>query len=111
MNCWNNASELHTENIYQTVDPIVQETIALGDMPKIDALICNFTNIDGLLEFSIYDNKGMAAYSARRDILKSKKTLPNGFKSPTARQSGQSLRGHRRGIRDLPSNARLRQMR
>jgi len=73
--------QLHAENIYQTVDPIVQETIALGDMPKIDALICNFTNIDGLLEYSIYDNKGMAAYSARHDILKTKKTLPVDLKA------------------------------
>ena len=73
--------QLHAENIYQTVDPIVRETIALGEMPKIEALICNFTNIDGLLEYSIYNNKGTATFSARRDILKSKKTLPADLKA------------------------------
>jgi hypothetical protein len=52
-----------------TIDPVVEETITLGEMPKLDALICIYTNIDGLLEYSIYDNKGVAAYSTSREIL------------------------------------------
>jgi len=68
------------ENIYQTIDPVVQETIALGEMPKLDVLISKYSNIDGLLEYSIYDSKGVAAYSTSRDILKSKKTLPADLK-------------------------------
>jgi methyl-accepting chemotaxis protein len=67
--------QLHAENIYHTIDPVVQETIAHGDMPKLEALIHSYTNIAGLLEYSIYDNKGVAAYSTSRDILKSKRTL------------------------------------
>ena len=70
----------HADNICQTIDPVVQETIALGEMPKLDTLISKYSNIDGLLEYSIYDNKGVAAYSTSRDILKSKKTLPADLK-------------------------------
>jgi methyl-accepting chemotaxis protein len=72
--------QLHAENICQTIDPVVEETIALGEMPKLDLLISNYNNIDGLLEYSVYDGKGVAAYSTSREILKSKKTLPANLK-------------------------------
>jgi len=68
--------QLHADNIHQTVDPVVQKTIALGDMPKIDILISTYSHIDGLLEYSIYDSKGVAAYSTSHEIVKSRKTLP-----------------------------------
>jgi methyl-accepting chemotaxis protein len=73
--------QLHAENICQTIDPVVQDTIRLGDMPKLDLLISNYSHIDGLLEYSIYNNKGVAAYSSRRDLVKSRKTLPTDIKN------------------------------
>jgi len=90
--------QLHAENIYQTVDPVVQETIALGEMPKIDMLIGTYSQIDGLLEYSIYDNKGVAAYSTSREIVKSRKTLPADLKNQVlsdpakfARRTGEAF--------------------
>jgi hypothetical protein len=68
--------QLHAENIYQTIDPVVQASIGLGEMSKLDALIENYRHIDGLLEYSIYDQKGAVVYSTSREILKSHKTLP-----------------------------------
>jgi len=73
--------QLHADNIYQTIDPVVQETIALGEMPKIDMFISTYSHIDGLLEYSIYDNKGVAAYSTSHEIVKSRKTLPADLKN------------------------------
>ena len=70
----------HADDIYQAIDPVVEETISLGEMSKLDALICIYTNIDGVLEYSIYDNKGVAACSTSRTILKSKKSLPADLK-------------------------------
>jgi len=67
--------QLHADNIARTIDPVVQATISLGEMPKLDLLISNYTHIDGLLEYSIYDHKGVAAYSTSRDIVKSRQAL------------------------------------
>jgi len=36
--------KIHAENIFQTADPIVRDTISVGEMDKLDALIKNFTN-------------------------------------------------------------------
>jgi hypothetical protein len=71
----------HADNIYRAVDPVVQSTILLGDMPKLDVLISNYSRIDGLLEYSIYDHKGVAAYSTRHEILKARKPLAAEVKS------------------------------
>jgi methyl-accepting chemotaxis protein len=73
--------QAHAENINQTIDPVVQETIALGEMSKLDVLIGSYSHIDGLLEFSIYDKKGVARYSTSQEILKSRKTLPDDVKT------------------------------
>ena len=73
--------QMHAENIYQATDPVVQEAIALGEMSKLDDVIANCSHIDGLLEYSIYDQKGVAAYSTSREILKSRKTLPADLKA------------------------------
>jgi methyl-accepting chemotaxis protein len=73
--------QIHAENIFQTADPIVQATIGLGEMPKLDVLIKTFTNIEGILEYSIYDHKGVAAYSSSHEVLKSRKTLPDDMKN------------------------------
>jgi methyl-accepting chemotaxis protein len=68
--------ELHVENLYQTVDPVVQSTIALGDMTKLETMITNFARIEGLLEYSLYDSQGRAAYSTSAEVLKTRKSLP-----------------------------------
>jgi len=68
--------QAHADNINQTIDPVVQSAIALGEMPKLDMLITNYSSIDGLLEYSIYDKSGIVAYSTSREIVKSRKTLP-----------------------------------
>lgn len=73
--------QAHADNVYQTIDPVVQETILLGEMTKLDALIKTYAKIDGLLEYSIYDNKGLVAFSTSREVLKSRKTLPAELKS------------------------------
>jgi methyl-accepting chemotaxis protein len=73
--------QIHAENIFQTADPIVQQTIGLGEMPKLDVLIRSFTNIDGILEYSIYDSKGVVAFSSSHEVLKSRKTLPGDTKN------------------------------
>jgi methyl-accepting chemotaxis protein len=73
--------QLHAENIYQAVDPIVQDTIAQGEMAKLSSLISNCSHIDGLLEYSIYDKQGVAAYSTSGEILKSRKLLPADVKT------------------------------
>ncbi len=73
--------QAHAENIFQTADPIVQETIGMGEMDKLDAIIKNFTNIDGILEYSIYDQKGDAGFSSSHEVLKSRKTLPSDMKN------------------------------
>jgi len=70
----------HVDNIYQTIDPVVQDTISLGEMSKLDALIKSYSGIDGLLEYSIYSQRGVAAYSTSPEILKSKKPLPADLK-------------------------------
>jgi methyl-accepting chemotaxis protein len=86
--------QLHAENIFQTANPVVQQTISMGDMPKLDAVIKNFTNIDGILEYSIYDHKGAAAFSSSHEVLKSNKTLPDDMKdkllSDPAKRSRQT---------------------
>ena len=85
---------LHAENIFQTANPVIQQTINLGDMPKLDAVIQNFTNIDGILEYSIYDHRGDAAFSSSHEVLKSNKTLPGDMKekllSDPAKRSRQT---------------------
>jgi len=73
--------QMHAENIFQTADPVVQETISLGEMPKLDVLIRSFTNIAGILEYSIYDSSGVAAYSSSREVMKERKTLPGEVRS------------------------------
>jgi hypothetical protein len=66
----------HAENIHQTIDPLIVQSITMGEMPKLASLIRALTNIDGLLDYSIYNGKGIAAYSTSREILASKKTIP-----------------------------------
>jgi hypothetical protein len=66
----------HAEDIFQAADPIVQQTIAGGEMTKVYGVIQTFTNIDGILEYSIYDHDGAASFSSSRQVLISKKTLP-----------------------------------
>lgn len=72
--------QLHAENIYQTIDPVVQSSIGLGEMSKLETLITQYRHIDGLVEYSIYDQKGVAAYSTSPEILKSHKVLPEDVK-------------------------------
>jgi hypothetical protein len=71
---------IQAENIYQAIDSVVQETISLGEMSKLDTLITNYNRIAGFLEYSIYDKNGSVASSASREILKSKKTIPADIK-------------------------------
>ena len=71
----------HADNIFQTIDPVVQDSIARGEMPKLEALITNYSHIDGILDTTIYDGKGMSAYSTSRELLKSRKTLPPDLKN------------------------------
>ena len=58
--------QAHADNIFQTVDLNVQSTILLGEMPKLNEIITNYNSIDGVLEYSIYDNRGVAVYSTDR---------------------------------------------
>jgi methyl-accepting chemotaxis protein len=90
--------QAHANNIFQTIDPVIQDTILLGEMSKMDVLVKSYSGIDGLLEYSIYSQKGVAAYSSRPEILKSKKTLPDDLKSQLlsnrdkfARQTGEAF--------------------
>ena len=86
--------QIHAENIFQTADAIVQQTIGAGDMPKLGGLVQTFTNIDGILEYSIYNHEGVAAYSSSHEVLSLKKTLPGDLKnqvlSDPARRSRQT---------------------
>ena len=84
----------HAENIFQTADPTVQQFIAQGEMDKLDALVKNFTNIDGILEYSIYDHTGVVGFSSSHEVLKSRKTLSSDIKDQVlgspAKQSRQT---------------------
>ena len=73
--------QVHAESIFQATDPAVQETIGVGDMQKLDALVKTFTNIEGILEYSIYNSEGRAACSSSREVLASKKTLSGDIKA------------------------------
>jgi methyl-accepting chemotaxis protein len=45
-------------------------------MSKLETLLASYSQIEGILEYSIYNSQGTVAYSTSREILKSKKTLP-----------------------------------
>jgi methyl-accepting chemotaxis protein len=71
----------HADNIYQTIDPVVQSSIMLGEMPKLDLLISSYSHLDGLLEYSIYDHNGLVSYSTSRDLIKARKKLADDVKT------------------------------
>ena len=50
--------EAQVRNIYQTIDPVVQEAITLGEMTKLDKLIANYAGIEGLLDRRFTIRKG-----------------------------------------------------
>jgi hemerythrin-like metal-binding protein len=68
-------------NLDQTIYPRMRDAIERGDMGGLQLLITNYSGIDGLLEYSIYDEKGVAAYSTSHEALTSKQPLPSDLKT------------------------------
>ena len=67
-------------NLSHTLDTMIGEAIARGEMQELDELLAKFSGLDGVTEYSIYDHEGVASYSTERSIVKSHATLPSDLK-------------------------------
>ena len=82
----------HAENIARTMNVFILRTIAKGEMSELDAVVTNFGSIAGLLEYSIYDHSGVAAFSTSHDITRARKQLPGEVKDQVLAKSEKYTR-------------------
>ena len=73
--------QVQAGNIFEAIDPVIQQAISLGNMVQIDQLITNYNHIAGILEYSIYNKDGEVTSSTSREIRQSKKKIPADIKS------------------------------
>jgi methyl-accepting chemotaxis protein len=62
---WKTAARL-----CQTTEEVVRDNLERGEMQKLDSLLKAYARIDGVLEYSLFDSKGRAAFSSDREFLK-----------------------------------------
>jgi len=74
------------------LDSVVQTVIAHGDMSQLDGVLAKYSELDGVLEYSVYSHEGIASYSPRREIVKSKAELPPDLKDKRLKDPTQVAR-------------------
>jgi hypothetical protein len=70
-----NREQLHVDNIYQTIDPVVTDAVDKGEMAKLSELMRLYGKIEGLLDYSIYDAQGIATYSSQLNLVRNRHRL------------------------------------
>jgi hypothetical protein len=74
------------------LDSVVQTVIAHGDMSQLDGVLAQYSELDGVWEYSVYSHEGIASYSTRREIVKSKAELPPDLKDKRLKDPTQVAR-------------------
>jgi methyl-accepting chemotaxis protein len=74
------------------LDSVVQTVIAHGDMSQLEGVLAKYSELDGVLEYSVYSHEGIASYSTRREIVKSKAELPPDLKDKRLKDPTQVAR-------------------
>ena len=75
-----NREEEFARNIFRSVDRAVAGSLERGEMEKFVKLIEAQQEIEGLLEFSLYDRKGVISHSSDPDLRT--KPLPQDIRTP-----------------------------
>lgn len=64
--------EAFARNIFRSVESAVEGSLKRGEMEKFSKLLENQKNVDGLIEFSLFDKKGVVTHSSHADFLQKK---------------------------------------
>lgn len=72
--------------------------IAHGDMSQLDGVLAKYSELDGVLEYSVYSHEGIPSYSTRREIVKSKVALPQDLKDKLLKDPPPGCAPHRDGF-------------
>lgn len=65
----NENEESFAINIHDTIEKGISGSLKRGEMEKFDDLIKSLHNIDGLMEFSLFNDSGVATYSSHNEFL------------------------------------------
>lgn len=71
--------EISAKNIFRSVEQAVAGSLERGEMEKFTKLLEAQHDVEGLLEFSLYDRDGIVSHSSNPSFLK--KRLPDNIKS------------------------------
>jgi methyl-accepting chemotaxis protein len=63
------AEEKHAKNMHRSVQHAVQGSLERGEMEKFTKLIQSQKEVEGLLEFSLYDRNGLTSHSSDASLL------------------------------------------
>ena len=61
--------EAFANNIHQTIERAISGSLKRGEMEKFSALIKSQKDIEGLIEFSLFNDKGVSTYSSHDQFL------------------------------------------
>ncbi|MGO8697392.1 MAG: methyl-accepting chemotaxis protein [Limisphaerales bacterium] len=86
------AEQEHANDIARTMNVFIKRTIAKGEMSELVVLVTNFSDIKGLLEYSIYDHTGVASFSTHHDFVKSRKELSPEIKAQVLAKTDNYIR-------------------
>ncbi len=84
------AEERQAMNIYRSVQQAVQGSLERGEMEKFTRILHAQKEVEGLLEFSLFNREGIVTYSSDDSNLK--KSLPADMQSALASNSQRILR-------------------
>lgn len=79
----------NAKNIFRSVERAVAGSLERGEMEKFNQLLVDQRQIDGLLEFSLYDRTGVVSHST--DSVNLKKTLDSDLAARLSANSGMLL--------------------
>ena len=70
LNLIREREEMRADAIFLTVERAIQGSLTRGEMEKFTGLLESMNDIDGLLEFSLYDDSGTVTHSSDKSYLK-----------------------------------------
>ncbi|MEA3417085.1 MAG: methyl-accepting chemotaxis protein [Thermodesulfobacteriota bacterium] len=82
--------EISVKNIFRSVEQAVAGSLERGEMVKFTKILEAQNDVEGLLEFSLYDRNGIVSHSSDPCFLK--KRLPDNIKNILTSEPGMLLR-------------------
>lgn len=81
--------ESFAKNIHDTIENGISGSLKRGEMEKFDTLIKSLHHIEGLIEFSLFNDSGVASYSSNSMFLNLE--IPPGINSKIAEDNTKTL--------------------